>query len=120
MVQYRYSHDPISTAGSVRSVGGRFSIGNDCDESGAAAVFPALYMGDSHETAFRECYQMPPDKMEATGLTPEEMSLRQNDASVRINGHIERVFDVKNLENLKPVAKVLARFVVPPELVKLA
>ncbi|MFA1289667.1 RES family NAD+ phosphorylase [Xanthomonas axonopodis pv. nakataecorchori] len=120
MVQYRYSHDPLSAAGSVLSVGGRFSIGNDCDESGAAVVFPALYIGDSHETAFRECYQMPSEKMQATGLTPAEMSLRQSDASVRMHGHIERVFDIRNLDNLKPIAKVLATFTVPPELAKLA
>lgn len=120
MVQYRYANEPLSAAGSVRSIGGRFSIGNDCDESGAAAVFPALYIGDSHETAFRECYQMASKKMEATGLTPAEMSLRQSDASVRLNGHIERVFDIRNIENLKPVAKVLAKFAVPPELEKLA
>ncbi|MBH1836338.1 RES family NAD+ phosphorylase [Stenotrophomonas maltophilia] len=120
MVQYRYSHDPLSAAGSARSVGGRFSIGNDCDESGAAAVFPALYIGDSHETAFRECYQMASEKMHATGLTPAEMSLRRSDASVRMNGHIERVFDIRSLDNLKPVAKVLAKFTVPRELATLA
>lgn len=120
MVQYRYAHDPLSAAGSVRSVGGRFSIGRDCDESRTATVFPALYIGDSHEAAFRECYQMPSDKMEATGLTPAEMSLRQSDASIRMNGHVERVFDIRNIDNLRPIAKVLAKFVVPPELQKLA
>lgn len=120
MVQYRYSSDPLSAAGSVRSIGGRFNIGNDCDESGAAVIFPALYIGDSHETAFRECYQSSSEKMKATGLSAAEMSLRKSDTTVRIHGRIERVFDVRNIENLRPVAKILAKFTVPDELVRLA
>lgn len=83
IVPYRYSNDPLSAAGSVRSIGGRFNIGNDCDESGAALVFPALYLGDSHETAFREYYQIGSEELQATGLTPEELSLRRSDTSVR-------------------------------------
>jgi len=120
MVQYKYANDPLSAAGSVRSIGGRFNIGNDCDESGAAVVFPGLYIGDSHETAFRECYQSSSEKMEATGLTAAEMSLRKSDTAVRVRGRIERVFDVRNIDSLKAVAKVLAKFSVPPELERLA
>lgn len=120
MVEYRYSNDPLSAAGSVRSIGGRFNIGNDCDESGAAVVFPALYIGDSYETAHRECYQISPEKVRETGLTASDLCLRKSDTFVRLNGHIERVFDMRDIKNLAPVAKVLAKFSVPPELDKLA
>lgn len=120
MVEFRYSNDPLSAAGSVRSIGGRFNIGNDCDESGAAVVFPALYIADSYETAHRECYQISPDKIRETGLTASELCLRKSDSYVRLRGHIERVFDMRDLRNLGPVAKVLSKFAVPPELVNLA
>ena len=120
IVPYAYSHCPLSAAGSVRAMGGRFNIGNDCDESRTAKVLPALYIGDSHETAFRECYQVGSRELAATGLTAADLSLRKSDSSVRLKGHITRVFDMRDRSNLEPVVKVLKKFKTPPVLEKLA
>lgn len=120
MVPYQYSLSPLSAAGSLRGIGGRFSIGIDCDEAKAAKVFPALYIGDSPETAFREYYQITREELEATGLTAAELSLRRSDSSVRLQGQLENVLDISNLANLRAVAKVLGTFQVPPALEVLA
>lgn len=120
MVAYRYANQPLSAAGSVRGHGGRFNIGNDCDQAGVARVFPALYLGDSHETAHREYYQASSADAESTGLTGAELALRKSDVSVRLRGRIDRVFDIRRIKNLEPVAKVLAKFKTTPALEKLA
>jgi hypothetical protein len=120
MVQFRYANMPLSAAGSVRGVGGRFNIGSDCDDSGVAKVFPGLYIGDSHETAFRECYQIGSDELAATGLSAADLSLRTSDASVRLRGHVEKIFDLRDRSNLEPIAKILKKFKVTPQLERLA
>jgi hypothetical protein len=53
IVDYRYSLDPLSTAGSVRNDGGRFNIGAALSP-GAFTAFPALYVAEDYPTAFLE------------------------------------------------------------------
>lgn len=120
MVAYQYANQPLSAAGSVRSHGGRFNIGNDCDQARVARVFPALYLGDSHETAYREFYQVGSADAEATGLTGEELALRKSDVSVRLRGRIDRIFDIRNIKNLEPVAKIFSKFKTTLDMEKLA
>lgn len=120
VVEYRWSDQPLSSAGSVLGPGGRFNIGNGCDAYIKGRGFPALYIGDSSETAFREFYQCESRDLEGTGLTRAEMALRKSDTTVRLRGRIERVFDATDISALKPVAAVFAKFAVPRELEDLA
>lgn len=120
MFEYRWANSPLSAAGSVVSYGGRFNIGSACDESGAAVIFPALYIGDSPETAYREFYQISKDQASESGLTEADFCLRKSDISVRLNGRIERVFDMRDPKNLTPIAQVLSKFKPPENLNRLA
>jgi hypothetical protein len=56
-VTYRYSLAPLSCAGSLQYIGGRFNAGTELDPQTLAA-WPALYLAADFETAFREKFQL--------------------------------------------------------------
>lgn len=113
IVSYRYSQEPLSCAGSLQEIGGRFNAGAELDP-GTLAPWPCLYVAEDHETAYREKFQLArADKI--GGLTPEELAL-ENGAShttVLLNGHIQRVFDVTSPTSLEPIARVLRHVKMP-------
>jgi len=119
MVDVCWSAQPLSSAGSIRGFGGRFNIGTDVDESTDFRPFPALYIGDTPETAYREFYQREQSES-ANGLSPEDLALARSHSSFRLRGHIERVFDVTDIDALKPVASVLAKFRTPSTMIPIA
>ena len=119
IVDYKYSNAPLSVVGSIKSYGGRFNIGKDVDQS-IHRPFPALYLGDNYQTAYRERYQISSQDSSASGLTPEEMSLCKSATTVRVNGNIERILDISNLITLGPFCSVIAKIKMPPMAIKLA
>jgi RES domain len=67
--------EPLSARGSVMRYGGRFNIGAEVG-SGAFESFPALYLAQDVETAFREFFQI--DATSASGgLSREEFALKR-------------------------------------------
>lgn len=59
IVPYRYSNSPLSCAGSMKGVGGRFNVGCELD-SDTLAPWPALYLAEDYETAFRRSFSFRP------------------------------------------------------------
>jgi hypothetical protein len=114
IVPYRYSLEPLSCAGSLQGVGGRFNAGIDLDPD-TLAPWPALYLAADYETAFREKFQLARDAR-VDGLTPEELALEHvsSHATMVLRGRLYRVFDMTTVEALAPVAKVLRRIKIPP------
>ena len=55
LTTYKYAQDPLNASGSCKSpTGGRFNIGQiDATKSGKFAMFPALYVAETKETAPR-------------------------------------------------------------------
>lgn len=119
ILPYRYCLDPLSAAGSLTNFGGRFNIGRDVPGD-VASPWPALYLAENFETAFREKYGQSRQDV-AVGLSPEELALQKPESitSVRVHGHIERVFDVSDDTALKPFCEVLRRCRMPAEIPKL-
>lgn len=117
VVDFRWSLRPLSSAGSLSGYGGRFNIGPDVDNH-VGQMFPALYLGETYETAYREKYQCKRGTA-INGLTPEEMGLASSSSTVFVQGHIERVFDVTNLSSLEPVCRILARAKLPDGVARL-
>lgn len=109
-VDYKYSNLPLSVAGSVKGVGGRFNIGLDVDTS-ITPPFPALYIADSYETAHREQYQAPSGGVD--GLSPEDLALVRSGSKVRVRGHVQRVIDISKPQNLDAICRVLAKIEMP-------
>lgn len=111
MVKTRYANSPLESTGSLIS-GGRFNIGAD-SENRISDPFPALYLAENAEIAFREFYQVPASRYSSGGLTPEDLALRTSSASFYVNGLIHDFFDASDLSALEPVAAVLASVRMP-------
>jgi hypothetical protein len=113
IVDYRYSLDPLSTAGSLKGDGGRFNIGADLSP-GTFTPFPALYIAEDYETAFRERFGRA-DKRKVRTFSAEELALRVPGSftQVRLNGNVEQVSDVGDLDSLRPFIDILRDFPVP-------
>ncbi len=114
IVPYRYSNEPLSCAGSLQGSGGRFNVGVDLDAD-TLQPWPALYLAEDYETAFRERFQLPQDET-VEGLTPKELALElgASHSTVLLRGRLNRVFDVTSARNLEAVAHVLKRIKMPP------
>lgn len=113
IVPWRYTLSPLSSAGSLTGYGGRFNIGADIDEV-SLQPWPALYLAEDQETAYREKYQLKSTDT-TNGLTPNELALESGDSYslVRLNGRINNVFDMTKPQNLDAVAKVLKKIKMP-------
>lgn len=120
MLTYRWSCEPLSAAGSLCDIGGRFNIGRDVDYS-RAGPFPALYLGQDETTAASEYFQHPatpaPD-----GLSREELALVRpgSYSTVRVRGRIGKVFDARDAKALAPICAVLRKIKEPPLTSRLA
>lgn len=107
LVTYQFSTMPLSCAGSLTSVGGRFNPGCDLDE-GTLNPWPALYMAEDYETGFREKFQLAQSDR-VNGLTPAELALGPtiSYSTVFVQGKLHQVFDMTSPQTLEAVAKVL-------------
>ena len=119
-VTYRYSLAPLSCAGSLLYIGGRFSAGTELDPQTLAA-WPALYLAADFETAFREKFQLSSDSL-LQGLTPADMALGEGAslAAVRVNGQLVRAFDMTHADSLNAVSGVFRRIAMPTRAEKLS
>jgi RES domain-containing protein len=120
IVDYRYSLSPLSTAGSVKDVGGRFNFG-EALSPGTFSPFPALYIADSYATAFKERYGLD-HTISLDGLTAIDFALRKPSSftQVRVYGHLDLVIDVGNGNALQPLVDVIKKFSMPKAATTLA
>ena len=112
VVDYRYSDDPLSMAGSIRGIGGRFNLGEEISP-GTITSFPALYLAEDAETAYRERFGAPTNP--TSGLAGTELALRSNTsfAQVQIRGQLDFILDVGDLGALQPFVDVIRGYEVP-------
>jgi RES domain-containing protein len=120
IVDYRYSLEPLSVAGSLKGDGGRFNVGAELSP-GAFPPFPALYVAEDYDTAFRERFGAR-DKGSSKNLTPSDMALRSpaSFSQVRLKGSVEQVIDIGDLESLRPFTDVLKSFPIPKNVLQTA
>ena len=120
IVTYQYSLEPLTCAGSLQALGGRFNAGYELDAN-TMRPWPALYIAQNFETAFREKFQLSGDEG-VDGLTPQELSLEGavSHTTVFVNGQLNRVFDMTAFTSLISVAKVLSKIKLPSDVAALA
>lgn len=113
IVDYQYSLTPLSTAGSVRSVGGRFNLGQDI-APGSITPFPALYIAEDYPTAFREKFGLAPGESRA-GMSARELALRVESSftSLRLRGVLDFVIDAGDTDALQPFVEVIRQYALP-------
>lgn len=114
IVTYQYSLEPLSCAGSLKDIGGRFNAGAELDD-GTLRSWPALYIAENIETAFREKFQLAQTGL-VDGLTPQELALEHgvSHTTVFVKGRLHNVFDMTTSRSLIAVAQVLRRIKMPP------
>lgn len=119
MVTLRYADAPLAAAGSLKNFGGRFNIGADIDNA-IRSPWPALYIASDQETAYREKFGMAKDDR-IDGLSAEELALTLGGSysAIRLDGHLELVFDLAQERALDPVCRVLRKISLPAEAVRL-
>jgi len=112
IVPYRWTLHPLSAAGSLTGYGGRFNPGTEID-SCAYPAWPALYLAEDQQTAFREKFQIEMGQTPG-GLTPEELALSNGHSysTVALSGQLSRIFPLTP-ESLGPIARVFARIKMP-------
>jgi hypothetical protein len=120
IVTYQYSLEPLSGAGSLQALGGRFNAGYELDDN-TIRPWPALYIAQNFETAYREKFQLGSEEG-VEGLTPQELGLEGavSHATVFVNGQLNRVFDMTAFMSLISVARVLSKIKLPFEVAALA
>ncbi len=113
IVTYQYSLEPLSCAGSLRDIGGRFNAGVELDD-GTLSAWPALYIAEDLQTAFREKFQLI-QAGTVDGLTPQELALEHgvSHATVFVKGRLHGVFDMTTSRKLDAVARVIRRIKMP-------
>ena len=113
IITYRYSDEPLSAAGSLQQAGGRFNVGREMDE-GTLHPWPALYVAEDYETAFREKFQLGQSDR-AGGLTPKELALESgvSHATVFVQGELLELFDLTSVQALEAVARIFRRIKMP-------
>lgn len=110
---YALKYNPLSAAGSrISAQGGRFNYGNI--DAGKFPSFPALYLGENPETAFREKFQA---KDENPFSSAKNGLISQSSFGVAsVSGEIASLVDITLDDNLKPFLKQIKKLLPPEEL----
>lgn len=112
IVDYQWTLHPLSAAGSLTGIGGRFNAGIEIDGQ-TLASWPSLYLASDQATAYREKFQIEAGQT-VEGLSPEELALNpgQSHTTVVLKGKLSRVFPLTPA-TLGPVARVFAKIKMP-------
>ena len=113
IVDFQFTLMPLSSAGSLTGYGARFNAGMDLDH-GTLNPWPALYIAEDYETAYREKFQLKSSQL-IDGLKPDELALEhgRSHTTVILKGQVDRVFDMTSSRHLDAVAKVLKKIKMP-------
>lgn len=120
IVDFEFADDPLSPAGSLRSVGGRFNVGADLRAAGFEP-WPVLYLAQDYDTAYRERFILPPNGS-AGALKPHELALRKPSsfANVNVRVRMDSVFDLTRADVLRPLIDIIGKFRLPPRVAELS
>jgi hypothetical protein len=111
-VKYKYGLHPLSTTGSINSVGGRFNIGKAINSQ--VPHFPALYIATDKDTALQE-HLGQGSTNQTSKLTPRELALTNpsSETIVSISGRLDKIFDLTDVNNLEPFIALTKKFKLP-------
>jgi RES domain-containing protein len=115
-VSPKYLRDPLSAAGSLKLIGGRFNIGEI--DTGRYPPFPALYLASDKTTAIQEKYQMKDQKGQPMSASELALTNPESLAVLRVNGLLSSVIDLRKSSNsLKPFVSLIKDFKISPAIV---
>lgn len=116
--RYKYSLTPLSVAGSLKFIGGRFNIA-DIDRN-RFPPFPALYLAIDRETAMQEVLGQ--DAAAGGKLGALELALAKPDAifNVPVKGELCSVLDLRKPDVLQPFVDLIKDFTVDKSIAAVA
>ncbi|MDE2141925.1 MAG: RES family NAD+ phosphorylase [Elusimicrobia bacterium] len=117
IVRYQYTNAPLSVAGSLADIGGRFNIGNIDAER--FTPFPALYIASDRETAMQEALGQGLAEDRLSGL---EFALTKTESitAVSVNGILDSVINLNHPEKLDRFVRLIKDFVVAGKLTQMS
>lgn len=120
VTDYRWSLEPLSAAGSLRRIGGRFNIGLDLDRA-RNQEFPALYLAKDVDTAFCEFFGGAAETAKGR-LLLQEFALRRKTSftTFALGGRVENVFDLRDAKGLREFARIIGGFRLSPDTIRFA
>jgi hypothetical protein len=120
VTNYQWSLEPLSAAGSLRGIGGRFNIGQDLDRA-RNQEFPALYLAKDVDTAFCEFFGGAPETPRGR-LSLQEFALRRKTSftTFALAGRVENVFDLQDAKGLREFARIIGGFRLSPDTLRFA
>jgi hypothetical protein len=120
VTNYQWSLEPLSAAGSLRGIGGRFNIGQDLDRA-RNQEFPALYLAKDVDTAFCEFFGGAPETPKGR-LSLQEFALRRKTSftTFALAGRVENVFDLQDTKGLREFARIISGFRLSPDTLRFA
>jgi hypothetical protein len=115
VTDWRWNLTPLSAAGSLNGIGGRFNIGNDLDRARNQA-FECLYIAENVDTAFGEYFGGSLSSMKA-GLSLSDLALRRASSftTFLLRGQLEQVLDLRTEESLGTFAEIIKSFDISQE-----
>lgn len=119
VIDYKYSHQPLSSLGSLQWVGGRFNIGVQVNPE-FFKPFNALYLANTSETAMQEKFGMEENETR-DGLSRDEVLLMRpgSYAHILLDGEVHHYFDLTKPSKLQPFMNITKNFKVSKEVIKL-
>lgn len=118
---YQFWNNPLSSKGSIlNDPGGRFNVG-DINEL-KFPKFPALYIAENFEVAYRERNQISPSQKNDSGLSTNDLVLTNTNSTIDllIEGHIISTIDLSNPNTLKNFYEIIKPIKLPKDLEKKA
>lgn len=110
VTDWQWNLSPLSAAGSLKNIGGRFNIGETLDRARGQA-FPCVYIAEDIETAYAEYFGNSLSAM--TGqLRLKEFALRRETsfATFLLKGQIDTVLDLRDDSSLYEFVRIIRRF----------
>jgi RES domain len=110
VTDWRWNLTPLSAAGSLNGIGGRFNIGNDLDRARNQA-FMCLYIAENIDTAFAEYFGGSLSST-TTGLSLSEFALRRTSSftTFLLRGQLAQVLDLRTSASLDAFADIIKGF----------
>lgn len=115
-VSYQYSNEPLSSRGSVNSIGGRFNIGSDINDDHFTA-FNALYIAEDYLTSMFEKFGV---KNEGDLENSLELCFSKIESFVHVTveGELHNVLDLDDHRSLTGFVKILSKVKISHEILQ--
>jgi hypothetical protein len=100
----------VGSAGSIKSIGGRFNIGAELDRA-RGQQFTCLYLAQNVQTAYQEYFGGSLESRSGK-LSLQDLVLRRESSftTFALKGHIDQVFDLRKHATLSRFAAIISTF----------